>query len=59
MSRAVAPATPEKSTPAEAAAEPGHEGPGAGPIPNPRPPTGDEDGTRPVGQLCADFVTGP
>ena len=43
-------ATPEPDKP--------REGPGAGPIPNPHPPTGVEDGTGRAGQVCAEFVPG-
>ena len=61
MSRAADPATRVEAVPAEAAREPDspRERPGAGPIPNPRPPTGDEDGTGRAGLVCAEFVPGP
>lgn len=61
MIRAAVPATPADHAPEEGVPEPDErrERPGAGPIPNPRPPTGAEDGTGRAGQVCAEFVPGP
>lgn len=55
------PATPPEATRPEAAPDPDErrEGSGAGPIPNPHPPTGSEDGTGRRRQVCAEFVAGP